>query len=500
MEKHIVNSTSLFEVDEKFEDPRFMKVRVTAMHSGINRNGSKFSLDVIKEAKDTFANIPILAEVTEHTDKDGNKYLDYTTHAMHVEEDVFNEDNFRIIYDEKVVGIVPESNNFEIVHDDETNNDYVVVDALLFRDYGNYCCDILESRNGRTDVSAEIACEDVAYSAKEKCLEVGKMRMCAITLLGEDVKPGMAKAHAEVFSSNEDIRQNQLYEIMQELKESLDKYNKLFGKEEITEVADIDLLEEVAESEVVEEEVTEIEETTEDEVTVEAKEDTAEDTPEEETVEESEEVVEQNCLKYSFEKDGETKCFTVSLQDKIYALQSLVNETYADIDNDWYYCDVYDEEKYVVMHGWTGNYRQSYKVKKDVYSLVGDRIPVFAQYLTEDEIKALDKMKSDFEELQMKYEDASSILAKYEAEPEKMEILNSDEYIQISDVSEFAELKNSHFDFSVDEVRAKADEILLSFAKHNKIDFSDKEVKDTSSKKLPTVSKKSGRYGNLFSK
>lgn len=501
LSRQIVHTTSLFSVDENFEDERFMRVRLYAMHSGLNRNGSYFSKDCILDAKDTFANIPILADIQEHTDKDGNTYLDYTTHSMHIEQDAFDEDSNRIIYDEKVVGVIPESNNFELELDEETGNYYVKVDALLYREYGNYCCDILKERGGTTEVSMEINCEEVSYSAKEKYLEVGKMNACACTLLGADVKPGMAKAHAETFSINKDDRDTQLFTLMQELKESLDKYNKNCGKEEIEVDLNEEVLEEVAET--TEEFVEEVTEESAEDTTVEEtlSEDTEDVTPEE-SVEESDEEfseddeseVDEYSVKYSMTYGENTKEFALSLSDKIYAIQSLVNETYSDVDNDWYYCDVFEEDGYVVMHGWNRSYRQSFKCKKEKYSLVGDRVEVFAQWLTEDEIAKLDSMKTSYAEVSEK-------LQKYESEPQKMEILESAKYGYVSQTDEFINLKENHFDLSVDEVSKEADKILLSYAERGELKFAEQSletVPTVTQKKFVNSDKKQSRYGNLF--
>lgn len=195
-----------------------------------------------------------------------------------------------------------------------------------------------------------------------------------------------------------------------------------------------------------------------------------------------------------------TKEFSVSLQDKIYALSTLVNDTYSETDNAWYDVTVYDDDKYVVMKDWWNDkaFKQSYKVKKDVYSLVGDRVAVFAQYLTEDEIKKLDDMRAN-------YSSTVEKLAKYESEPDKMEILNSDDYANIAETAEFVELKKeeNHFDMAVEDVRAKADELLLAYAKGNKIEFAEKnEKKKTVGMKQfgQNLNKKPGRYGNLFKK
>jgi len=181
------------------------------------------------------------------------------------------------------------------------------------------------------------------------------------------------------------------------------------------------------------------------------------------------------------------------------AMSELVNNTYSETDNDYYSVDVYESDKSVVMVGWWSGkaYKQSYKVRNDVYTLTGDRVAVKPVYLTADEEAKLDDMRSN-------YSLVSDKLAKYESEPQKVAILESDDYANIADVEAFVELKKqeNHFDLSVDEVTEKANQILLDYAKHNNIKFSDdSEKKSVGQKKLPVGSKrKSSRYGNLFSK
>ena len=206
-----------------------------------------------------------------------------------------------------------------------------------------------------------------------------------------------------------------------------------------------------------------------------------------------------NELTYTVVIDDVEKTFAVSLVDKLNALSQLVNNTYSESDNTYYDVDAYDDEKYVIMHDYWNNkhFRQSYSVKKDVYSLKGDRVEVFAQYLTADQIAKLDSMKADYASITEK-------LVKYEAEAEKMQILNSDEYSQIVETAEFAELKTveKHFDMSVEEVRKAADDLLLAFAKNNKLEFNAQQDKKTVGIKMfgQKSSKKTGRYGSLFKK
>lgn len=519
MDKIIVQTPSLFKVDQTFDDERFMRVRIAVMHSGENRNKSSFDTKVIRAAKDTFVNIPILANVITYTDEDGNTVIDYGGHDMHIEQDAFDENKTRLIYDERVVGIIPETCNFEIVHDDKSDRDYAYVDGLLYREYGNYACDVLESRGNTTDVSAEVYCDEISYNAETQVLVVDKMRMSGVTLLGADVTPAMEGAKAQTFSISETNRDAQLIKIMQELKESLDnytaavqagnekskeggmvnvdKFNELLAQYNVT-VDDISFEYEGLSDEELEAKFAEV-------FTSEGEPDEPEDEPDpddadngeaedDEQEDESEsDDVELNSVKFSVEYNGATRTYSVSLQDKISALYELVNDTYADEDDCWYDVTVYDDEKYVIMVDyWRGKgYKQSYKVKKDVYTLVGDRVEVFARWLTQDEINALDKMKSDFA-------DVSEKLGKYEAEPDKMKILESDDYSLIANDEEFTELKNNHFDMSVEDVTKRADEILTKAAKAHKFSFAP-EASSSPVKPLPPMAKKpQKRFGSLF--
>ena len=185
-------------------------------------------------------------------------------------------------------------------------------------------------------------------------------------------------------------------------------------------------------------------------------------------------------------------------------MSNLVNETYGELDGDFYDVNVYEDEKYVEMYGWfTGKaYRQSFKTKKDTYQLVGDRIEIHCKYLSDDEIKALEKMKADYAELQTTYAEKAELLEKYESEPNKMEILNSTKYSYVADTKEFDELRNNHFDLSVEDVTAKANEILLSYAEAGTLKFSTSEEHKENFRQIPYVKaeKKAGRYGDLFSK
>lgn len=535
LKKMITSCPSIFQVDESFTDERFMKVRINAMCTGINRNNSRFSKECIEAAKDSFANIPILANVLTYTDENGDTYLDYGGHDRHIEDDPFNPDEARMIYDEKVCGVVPETNNLEIVLNEERGEYEVFVDALLYRDYGNYVCDILAERGGTTDVSMEIDVFDVSVNAMDKCKDVGRMTACAITLLGAVHDPAMPNAHAEVFSMKESDRNDQLMEIMQALKDSLDNYFAAKG-ESYTQAENAGKSKKGGSENVKFEELLEKYGKTAEDVTFEydglsdeelaakfaeafdeGEEDSSDDP---EPVDDEEGEGEDNEDKSSDEdhedesSDDEgdvqfsvrfgkyTVLYSKSLTDIQNALYQLVNDTYGEADATYYDVIVYDQEKSVVMVDWFNGraYKQSYKVRKDQYQLTGDRIPVYMQYLTQDEIDKIDDMRSNYAAI-------SDKLQKYEAEPEKEALLQSDDYALISENEEFQALKKqeAHFDLSVEELTAKLDGILNASAKElgrnsGKEEFSVKELSGkVGSKRLPpTTNKVQKRFGSLF--
>lgn len=206
-----------------------------------------------------------------------------------------------------------------------------------------------------------------------------------------------------------------------------------------------------------------------------------------------------NFASFSVTINGITKTFSCSLVDKLNALYTLVNETYSESDNEWYDIDANEETKEVFMFGYFSgkNYKQKYSVKKDVFSLQGDRVEVFATYLTKDEQNQLENIKSNYSSIEKE-------LNLYKEEPEKLDILNSDDYSQIKDTKEYAEIskRENYFSLSKEELIKKLDDTLLAFAKNNKIEFSvNNDNKTVSMKKLPiNEKKKTGRYGNMFSK
>ena len=198
---------------------------------------------------------------------------------------------------------------------------------------------------------------------------------------------------------------------------------------------------------------------------------------------------------YSVSLGDKSYTFESSLDEVIYALETLVNNTYSESDNTYYGVKVYD--KYIVMVDfWTGKaYKQNYKVRSDVYSLTGDRVEVFSRYLTREEENTLDEMRSKFSEMETK-------LNQYQVKEEallKDSLIKSEDYNLIKDSEEFKEISKNIEDYSLDELTKKCDELLLEYAKSNtSLNFSQVEKPKS---KIRTGAKKEetySPYGTLF--
>lgn len=504
------------------KDPSLMSVTLKACHCGVNRNNSKITEKVMKKAFPTFANKPILAEII--TDENGEK--DFGSHAFTIETD--EDGNEYTHYIESPVGIIPETNNIRLEYDKEQDKTYTIVDGYIFNYYGNETSEIIKRKNG-TKVSVELEIYDMSWSGKDKVLVINDFSFAGITLLGESVGEGMLGSRLDIadFSKKDTVDYSeQLFEMQERLKklESCFNINNSNRKEDEIEVENIkDNFEEVTETV----EVTETEETTEEEVTVteNESEETVDETSEEvvevveDVVEENDETVEEetttetvevnesvNTVEYSFEINGETKKFAVSLQEKIYSIQDLVNATYAEADNTYYGVTVYED--YVVMQDWwNGRYfKQSYSAdENDNYSLTGDRVEVYVEYVTESEQKELDTMRSNYAALKEFKENVE----KNELTTQKNELINSEKYAVIAKKNEegkytneaFAKLVSEMDNYSLAELETQIKVIHSDFMAENSNFSAKPESKMSSVKVFANPNKKAKpkkRYGNLF--
>lgn len=529
--KIVVHIDEPFKFEKENDTSLTMQTHLRFCHTKDNVNKSFISKSSMEDAIPSAYNMPILGYIYKN-DKD--EYV-FAGHEF------YEDENGDTVYEEVPVGVVPESADLKLVYDKKEDKDYLEGNGLIWKTYSK-ASDILE-REENLSVSVELEVEELSYDAKTKMLQIEKFKFSGVTILGEnrytgeEVKPGMRGAEISIADFSAENNSVFTEELINEIKkfnanfESLNLNNKqggqdmnlfeeLLAKYGVTE-ADVEFdYSEMSEDELKqafaeafeeadpEEEPKgdEGEEPTEPEGGDGADDEGADegsepDDTDDEGKEDEDDTGEGNDDgdKYSLTlPNGDVKTFSLSLTDIQSAITDLVNTTYSELDADWYDCDIYEDESKVVMHSWWSGqaYRQSYKRKKDNFSLEGERVKVTRQWLSEDEEKMLNDMKANYSVIETKLE-------QYEAEPEKIELLNSNDYAGIKSTEEYAEIskRENYFDLSKEELTKKLDEIMLSYAKQNKLNYSVTEPVESKSKigKLPIYTEqKVSNYGSLL--
>ena len=501
-----------FEVVDENEEG-LMFCRVKAFHDLSNLNKSYIDTDVLKTKMYSINNRPILADIIEVEDKDGNIVKDFNGHSMQI-----NDDEDKIEYIEFPVGHFINPENIELAYDKEHDRNFVYCDAVIYEEYTD-TCDILRRRGG-TDVSVELAIRDLAFDCKNKVLKLNDFYVQGCTLIGEHVRPGMAgsklslkdfaESNNSIFSDMTDEEHSKLIDTLEKLNETLNSISnfninndanastKDYGKEENNNVED---------NKLVNEEVTEVEETEEtivtetestEETTVVNEEETVEENPEVVEVEEikveeeAAEVTEENTDNGEVSDSSEAETFEVTEEVKNFsktfelshddirgALYELL-KPYEEADNEWYWImEVFND--HFVYQGLTGKYYgQDYSTEGDTVSFEGERYELYLEYLKASEKAELDNMRSNYSSIQAelnKYKEA-------EAYADKMTVFEDESYSNYLETDEFKELISEETvkKFTKEELQEKADAALGKLVKKNKTFAFSAEKKDEKKK------------------
>ena len=518
-----------------------------AFHDHINLNKSEIKEQDFKDNLPSSNLRPILAHIVKD-EKTGE--LDFGSHDSHVEKVIeIDEDGKeftveKVVYDEQPIGVIDGSKT-SIEYDEEAKVNRAILHGYLYNEYCQDAIDIL-NRRGTVDCSVELVIRQMSMDGKTKSLVLNDFYVAGLTLLSAKTKPGMAGSNFKIEDFSLESKtfdfEKQLIEMQAKLNELEARFNinnSMKGGKATVEIKDNKNFEEVTETE----KVTETEATT-DEVTVseEESEKTVDKTSEENSVEEKEtdevtteeveesadedtEVKEDNAcggggsgskkkkknsseesqtnttVECSYTVNGESKKFAVSLQEKIYAIQDLVNVTYAESDNTYYGVSVYED--YVVMCDyWSGRYfKQSYTSENDNYSLVGDRIEVFAEFVTADELSKLDDMRSNYSSIVEELNTYKSA----EVYADKMTVFDDEAYADYLETDEFKALMSDESvnQYSKEELAEKADATLGKLVKKNKtFSFASTETKKRVNRVAFNAEKETEDtykpYGDLF--
>lgn len=480
-----------FEQNDYDATKGLLPVTLYACHVGKNLNKSNISKESMDKALESFKNRPILGFI--------HKVNDEWQFAGH---EFYEDENGDVIFEERAVGIVPESCNAHYEHNDENNKDYTVVNGQVWEEYTK-AAEILqreESNGNEVYVSIEIDIQEMSFNAQDKNLNIDEFVFNGVTILGYDasgerIHPGMENAHITIadFSkeNNSFFSNKELLDAVKELNNTIKNFSDNStkgGKDTLNKFEE--LLKKYNKSA---EDVTfDYSNMSDDELTAKFEEVFGQKEPDNDNT---------NSNEYSVTTpDGKNIKFSLKLSDIQYALYRLANDTYSEKDNDWYGVDVYTDENIVVMYGYFSNnaYRQSYERNGNDFALTGDRVAVHACWATDEEEA---NMKA-------KYAETEQELATYkkaENDKKKNELINSESYESIRETEEYtaitSEENKAEFEkLTCEELEAKLDKIITKYAKAGKLNFAKNTTQKNAFVPLPFSfdDEKPNRYGDLF--
>lgn len=507
----VVNIPGVFSVNEDAANDGLLMTSLRVCHTNLNRNRSFISEDNMKNALPTLKYRPILAHI--HQLDDGE--WDFHTHDMEIIEDENGDE--QINYIERQVGAFTADEPY-LEYDKKMDKTYVIANAAIPESYTK-AADIIRRKNG-TKVSCELAINDLSFNAKEKYMEINDFYFLGCTLLGSEkdgteIGEGMegSRLTLEDFSAKQNFTiDNKLVELLEKLNTTLESFQidniTKEGGNLVTKFEE--LLQQYGKT--VEDITFEYDNLTDEELEAKFAEVFGDDDtdgegadPEpasegdegDDTEPENDPVIENESVKpskYSITmSDGTVKEFELSLDDIQYALHNLVNDMYSEADDTYYGVTVYDD--HVIMHDWWNgkSYKQTYKREEDNFSLTGDRVEVFANWLTRDEESALAEMRANYELLkQFKVDtEAAQLHAQREA------ILSDSKFETVAETDEFKSLVKNMDEYSLENLEKEAKVILAdkfsaTFAveETNKVKRIGFGLKDSDQTDKP--------YGNLF--
>ena len=185
METKNINCKLIFFSNED-EDSRFQNVKLQIVHAGENSKGLNITEDAIENAKESLKNIPIVGYIERDEDDEA---IDFGGHKIYLKLSRTSEGlEVRTFYEERAIGVIPESTEITYETDEETEKTYLCATGKIWKAYANEGLDLLLEAQEKS-VSMEIIIQE-----KNDEGDITSFIFQGITILGDDVEPGIEGA------------------------------------------------------------------------------------------------------------------------------------------------------------------------------------------------------------------------------------------------------------------------------------------------------------------
>ena len=430
---------------------QFSKCSVAIAYHGDNRNFSSISKEVFEKMIPSLYGIPVVGEwkVTED---------DYGSHGGKIE---ISDEGINYVETTKPFGFVGQDADVyweTITEEDGQEHEYLVASPIyLWTSRYPEAEKVLEGQNNQ---SMEI--QVISGEARDDgYFDITDAEFSALCIFGSEVEPAFESSSFKQFNLDKETFKAEFNLMVKELKQSAFEGGENVTKSPIEEIKD-----EVFEEEVVEEVVEITEETTDETV--------EEVATEEETTEEVTEVTETDVVA----EEKFTKMFELSHDDirsKLYTLLYKVEED----DDDYYYIQkVYDN--YFIYGGWDDDscYKQGYITTDVDVAFEGERVEMFIEYLTADELEELNNMRNNYSLVLSENEELKSFKANTLSQQKSDEVEDVfNKYATLLDLVDYEDLQENAVNMDIETLEKE-----LSFRLvQKKFDFS-KIIKKDSTK------------------
>ena len=191
-------------------DSRFLSCILKVCHDGDNVNETNFAKeDMLRCAEQSIRECPILGSVVvdENT---GEKRLN--GHDMETELVETNEGyQLKVNHIERIYGFIPHDAKVWMEYDVEKEKTYILTNGVLWANYLDDVEDILDKKDGQTDISMEITVDD-STMGMNGIEQIKDFRFLGITMLHD--RPAMEGANLKLANFQMDKLKTSLQEMM----------------------------------------------------------------------------------------------------------------------------------------------------------------------------------------------------------------------------------------------------------------------------------------------
>lgn len=347
-------------IDDISDDDRFKRVKIWIAHSGENLNNSVFEKETLVKMIDTLPAVPIVG----YMEVNQNDENDFSNHR---EKITLKNNDIEIEYMCHAYGFIPSNHNAKIEY--RGGKEWLTAEGYLWTKFEK-SIEIFDDSGGSKSHSMEIDNVE-GFIDNEGRINVESARFSALCILGEFVNPGMDGSTIEYFNANS--IQNEIKQMMIEFSRKGEKQLDL--KNETQEIVDTTEFSEDKEK-VEDSKEQEVKNETSSKEDEKDKESFADDDQDEDEVEE-----EKFQLIYSLSHEDLKSKLYGKIDKKDDNVWTWILETY---DNYFIYQEeTYENEKYEKHY-----YKCDFSADSEV--VLGDKVEVFSEFLTIEEI---DKLK-----------------------------------------------------------------------------------------------------------